>query len=64
MTPEQLAKISVGDGVSLHGNWGVVKQTTPTWFMVTWEDGSVEIIRRTSSILTGRLDYAQNRKAL
>ena len=64
MTPQQLAAVKIGDEIGLRGNWGVVKQTTPSWFMVTWEDGNVEIVRRASSILTGRLDYAQNHKTV
>lgn len=55
MTPEQLAAVKVGDNVTLRDTKGRVTQTTKTWFMVMWEDCSPEIIRRTSSILTGRL---------
>lgn len=57
MTAEQIAALKVGDHVSLYGASGVVKQTTPRWFMVTWDDSKLPImLRRVSSILTERME--------
>lgn len=56
MTPEQLAAVKIGDNVTLRESKGRVTQTTRIWFMVMWEGGTPEIIRRASSILTGRLE--------
>lgn len=55
VTPEQLAAVKVGDNVTLRESMGRVTQTTRMWFMVMWQDGYPEIIRRTPSILTERL---------
>lgn len=55
MTPAQLITVKIGDNVRLRDSKGRVTQTTRTWFMVMWDDGTPEIIRRASSILTGRL---------
>ena len=56
MTSQQLAAIKIGDHVSLRDVSGRITQCTRTWFMVTWEGGNVEIIKRRSSILIGRME--------
>jgi len=60
VTPEQLAAVKIGDDVTLIRHTttiskGRVTQTTPRWFMVMWQDGTPEVIRRTPSIMTDRL---------
>jgi hypothetical protein len=55
MTPEQLTTVKIGDNVMLRTSRGRVTQTTRTWFMVMWDDGTPEVIRRAPSILTSRL---------
>lgn len=48
MTSEEAAAIKIGDRITnLRGDeHGVATQTAPSWFMVTWDDGSPEIILR------------------
>jgi hypothetical protein len=55
VTPAQLAAVKIGDNVTLRESRGRVTQTTRTWFMVMWQDGTPEIVRRQSSILVNRL---------
>lgn len=55
MTPDQLVRVKIGDNVTIRGSKGRVTQVTRAWFMVVWQDGTPEIIRRTPSILTKRL---------
>ena len=55
MTSEQLAAVRVGDLVGLRDVLGRVTQATRSWFMVSWDGGNVEIVKRRPSILTGRL---------
>lgn len=55
MTPDQLSKIAVGDNVRLRDSLGRVTQCTRIWFMIMWQDGYPEVVRRTPSILTERL---------
>lgn len=62
MTPQDAAKLAIGHNVQLVRNHvfvtkGRVTQTTRTWFMVTWYDGTPEVIRRDrKSILLDRLE--------
>ncbi len=61
MTPQEAQKLEVGAHVELVRQGkpvakGRVTQATRTWFMVTWYDGTPEVIRRDrGSILLERL---------
>ena len=61
MMPQEAQKLVVGSHVELVRMGrpvakGRVTQTTRTWFMVTWYDGTPEVIRRDrASILLERL---------
>lgn len=56
MTPQELQAVKIGDNVRLRATRGRVTQTTKTWFMVMWDNGTPEIIKRTPTILGGRLE--------
>lgn len=62
MTPQEAAKLEIGHTIQLVRDHkpvhkGRVTQTTRTWFMVTWYDGTPEVIRRDrESILLQRLE--------
>lgn len=45
MTPDQLRHLKTGDNVT-RPERGRVTQLTPTWFMVVWQNGEPEIIKR------------------
>lgn len=55
MTPHQLTTVKIGDNVTLRESRGRVTQTTARWFMVMWEGGYPEVIRREASALASRL---------
>ena len=55
MTFEQLATVKVGDNVRLRESQGRITMTAKTWFMITWQDGNLETVRRAPTILTERL---------
>lgn len=48
MTSEQLAAVKIGDRVSLADFTGQVTRAAPSWFLVTWQDESVLIVKRDS----------------
>lgn len=57
MTVDEANQLNIGDNVRLRRDLGRVTQTTRRWFMVTWQDGTPEIIRRDrGSILLTRLE--------
>jgi hypothetical protein len=57
MTLDEAAKLEVGSNVRLRDTRGRVTQLTRLWFMVMWQDGYPEIIRRDRhSILLERLE--------
>ena len=59
MNAQQIAAAKVGDNVTLTSrdrvSKGRITQSTPRWFMVTWEDGTPQVVRREQSSVTARL---------
>lgn len=53
MTPLQLTTVRIGDDVTLtegrRASIGRVTQLAPKWFMVVWQDGTPEIVKRDES---------------